>query len=163
MTSVRDCVRCSATTARGTRCTRTTCIYPGMCYQHFQARNGLKLAPSGIPNAGLGLFTTRAFQPFRKIAAYTGDIVSDDEWLEDPSDYGVDYDSDHTLDARSTQSGIARYANSCREIDRSSNLCRGNNAQLRTTRQNNIILETRGSRIPRGREIFANYGNSYWS
>ena len=53
-TSVRDCVRCSAITAKGTRCSRTTCIYPGMCCQHFKARNGLKLAPSNIPNAGLG-------------------------------------------------------------------------------------------------------------
>ena len=162
MTSVRDCVRCQATTARGTRCSRITCIYPKYCFQHFRAKKGLRLAPSNIPGAGLGLFTTRAFQPNRKIAPYSGTLFDNASWEEDKSDYGVKYSEDQVLDGRSTQDGIARYANQCQATDRRARFCRGNNSQLRKTLQNNIILESRGSRIPAGREIFVNYGDRYW-
>jgi hypothetical protein len=161
MTTVRDCARCSAITAKGTRCTRTTCIYPELCFQHFRVRYGLKLAPSNLPAAGLGLFTTRPISRNRKIADYTGDIWSDDDWAEDPSDYGVQYDENHTLDARSTQSAIGRYANECRTADKRAGRCRGNNSQLRTTRQRNVVLESR-SRIPSNTEIFTSYGKMYW-
>ena len=88
--------------------------------------------------------------------------MHDDVWVADPSDYGVDYDENHTLDARSTQSGIARYANECKPADRAAGRCRGNNSQLRKTLQNNIILESRGSRIPANSEIFTSYGHNYW-
>ena len=161
-TSVRDCVRCSAITAKVTRCTRSTCIYPGMCFQHFQARNGLKLAASNIPNAGLGLFTTRAIQPYRKISDYTGNIVPDDEWVQNQSAYGVQFDKDHTLDGRSTQTGIARYANECRKKDRLAGRCRGNNSQLRHTKQNTIILESKSRRIPANTKVLTSYGAAYW-
>ena len=160
--SIVECVRCSATKTNGGRCTRTTCIYPGLCWQHFRAKNGLKLAPSQILNSGLGLFTTRPVQPYRKIADYTGEIWNDADWANSPSDYGIQYDEDHTLDARSTQDGIARYANECRAENRQAGQCRGNNAQLRRTRQNSLILESRGSRIPANREIFTAYGDRYW-
>ena len=160
-TSVRECVRCSAITTKGTRCTRRTCIYPGECYQHFQQHNGLKLAPSSIPNSGLGLFTTRAFPENRKIADYTGDIVLDTDWDLNPSDYGAKYDATHTIDGRSTQSGIARYSNDCRTADRLAGRCRGNNARLRITRQKNVILESK-SRIPANTEVFNSYGKDYW-
>ena len=161
-TSVRECVRCSAITTKGTRCTRRTCIYPGECYQHFQQHNGLKLAPSSIPNSGLGLVTIRSFQANRKIADYTGDIVPDTDWASDPSDYAAAYDATHTIDGRSTQSGIARYSNDCRTADRLAGRCRGNNARLRITRQKNVILESKG-RIAANTEVFNSYGNYYWN
>jgi hypothetical protein len=111
----------------------------------------------------LGLFTTKSVTPYRKIADYTGEIWSDDDWEENPSAYGIQYDNTHTLDARSTQDAIGRYANECRRENRTAGQCRGNNAQLRRTIQNKFILESRGSRIPANREIFVAYGDRYWN
>lgn len=162
-TSVRDCVRCEATKADGRRCTRNTCIYPKYCWQHFRSLKRLKLAPSNIPEAGLGLFTTRSFQPLTTIAKYTGNIFSNEAWAESPSDYGVQYSNDTVLDARSTQSAIGRYVNECKAVDRLAGICRGNNALLRKTRLNNIIVESKVARIPANSEIFAKYGNDYWN
>jgi hypothetical protein len=133
-----------------------------MCWQHYQSRHHLKLAPSRIANAGLGLYTTRAIQRYKKIANYTGKMMTDDEWTADPSDYAVQWDDNKVLDARSTQDAIGRYANECRAPDRRAGRCRGNNALLRHTRNNTAIVESRGARIPAGSEILLPYGRRYW-
>lgn len=92
----------------GRQCSRTTCIYPGLCFQHFRAKHNLKLAPSKVPGAGLGLYTLKAIQPFRKITNYTGKMMSEKDWTNNPSDYGVGWDNNQILDARSTQDAIGR-------------------------------------------------------
>ena len=161
MTTVTVCVRCSAITTKGTRCTRNTCIYPGECFQHFQMRHGLKLAPSRIPNAGLGVYTTKRIPPYTKIADYTGRIISNTAWELDSSDYGVKYDSKHTLDARETQDGLGRYVNDCRTENKS--VCAGNNANIHQTPQKNVYIQSNARAITANSEIYAAYGQRYWN
>jgi uncharacterized protein len=160
--SIRGRTRCSAITTRGRRCGRTTVVYPKMCYQHFQAIHGLKIAQSTIPNAGLGLFTTRTIKPHTKIADYTGVIMTNTEYRSGSSNYGITYDENHVLDSQNTQSGIARYANDCRKTDQQSGFCCCNNAEIVQTKDNNIILESKDSVIATGHEIFTSYGITYW-
>jgi hypothetical protein len=160
-TSVRDCVRCTAITARGTRCIRNTCIYPGECYQHFKQNHGLYLAPSSIPNSGLGLFTSKTINRKSKIADYTGYIEPNDTWELNKSNYGVKYNDTQTLDGRSTQTGIARYSNDCRPENINAGLCTRNNAHLRFTEGDSLILESKCPIRP-DTEVFNSYGKRYW-
>lgn len=162
MDSVKECVRCTATTSKRQRCSKSTCIYPGLCRQHFIQRHGLKLAPSSIPNGGWGLFTTKEFPANSKIADYTGNIVSTREWNRNQSSYGASLGPNRVIDARSTQSGIARYSNDCRNQNRGAGHCRGNNSSLRITRQNKIILEST-RRLAANEEVFNAYGGNYWA
>src|SRR6478609_1276980 len=70
VSTLRDCVRCSAKTKSKKRCTRRTCVTAGKCWQHTAAEDGLRVKPSTIPGAGKGLFAERDFAPNRKIADY---------------------------------------------------------------------------------------------
>ena len=57
---VRDCQRCQAT-CKGSeaQCRRITCKIADVCWQHLKSNFHLQVKKSRIPNAGLGLFTTK--------------------------------------------------------------------------------------------------------
>ena len=73
--SQTQCTRCIALKKNGAQCTRRTCKYSNMCWQHTKALKGLQIKPSGIRNAGLGLFTSKPFTNNQTIARFGGDIV----------------------------------------------------------------------------------------
>ena len=158
--SIRECVKCEATKTDGRRCTRSTCVYPGMCWQHFQKEHHLKLAPSGIPNAGLGLFTMRDIEPNERIVEYTGRVRGPSEGIGGNYVLEVSKNPPVHIDAASTQSSIARYANHCRQQNERARNCRGNNAKYRKYRGHIYVRASK--RIPAGQEVFVSYGNSYW-
>ena len=41
-----ECTRCKATTQGGSQCSRTTCKYSDMCYQHTKSDKSLKATKS---------------------------------------------------------------------------------------------------------------------
>ena len=111
--STRDCARCNARTKQGSRCTRNTCKYAKMCWQHAQAATNLKIAKSGIRAADDGLFAMKKIKKGKIIGRYDGKIVTAAAFERHPSDYGVQIPGNRVVDARSTQSSLARYANNC--------------------------------------------------
>jgi hypothetical protein len=67
------------------------------------------------------------------------------------------------LDGKSTQSGLGRYANSCRAQDKRDGLCSGNNGKIVVDTKNKSarLKATRG--IEEGTEMYISYGKKYWS
>jgi uncharacterized protein len=158
--SVRECDRCHGTTKGGVRCSRTTCQTARYCWQHLIKESGLRVRRSSIPRAGLGLYAEKDYPKGKLIGAYTGDII---DKAELDKRYGKNTQAAYVLgtaknrfiDARSTQSCVARYANGCDKPRSGSKVkC---NADF-TTRAN--LRATR--KIEKGDEIFARYGRSYW-
>ena len=121
--SIRDCSRCIATKKSGGQCTRRTCKYPALCWQHTKYEKGLVIRPSRIVGADSGLYADKDFKRNQKITEYTGDEKSLDDYNDDDSGYGFQYRTGRIIDARSTQSALGRYINDCRpEIGREKNV-----------------------------------------
>ena len=121
--TIWQCVRCGAQTNRGRRCTRRTCKYADMCWQHVRSLYGVRIAASTLPDAHDGLFATRDFQEEEVIVFY-GDPNQNqwlDQWQEQGlthTDYWLPANADLVRDARSTQSGLGRWVNDCRPVNR---------------------------------------------
>ena len=163
--SIRECVRCSAQTQKGARCKKRTCVYSEFCNTHTKKLFDLYLKPSSIPASGSGLFTSKHIATKTRIAKYTGEIKTAAENQENPSGYGLEIPKARVLDAASTQSGIARYANDCRSVNKREKQCKGNNSRFSVSTRKGItsvwLVSTKS--IPANSEIFVSYGaRSYW-
>ena len=86
----------------------------------------MKLKPSHIPDAQLGLFATRAFRRQDTIVPYTGDISTMP--IEGP--YVLQVNKTHFINAKKTSTSAGRYANDCRARNKKDRQCQGNNAKL---------------------------------
>ena len=73
--SIKECQRCEGTAKSGNRCKNRTCRGK-LCWQHLKKRDSLRVKPSGIQGAGMGLFTTKPFKKNEKIVDYTGERMS---------------------------------------------------------------------------------------
>ena len=167
--SIRVCERCAAATrqGKGQQCKNSTCITSEFCTAHTKSLFDLSLKPSSIPRAGTGLFTMKAIPKNQKIARYTGKVITQAKYDEKPSGYGVAIDAppDHVMDAASTQSGLARYANDCRSANKRAGQCKGNNSKfdMTTTRAGKTTIWLRATKnIKAGSEILISYGRKYW-
>jgi SET domain-containing protein len=125
----------------------------------------LYLKPSSIPNSGSGLFTSKDIATKTRIAKYTGVIKTLSESQANPTGYDVAIPKGRVLDASSTQSGIARYANDCRTVNKKKKQCKGNNAKFSISTRKGVtsvwLVSTKA--ISAGSEIFVSYGGSaYW-
>ena len=154
--SVSECVRCSANKVDGDRCTRRTCEYPEMCWQHFQKEHHLKLAKSHIRGADKGLFTMEDLTANQRIGEYTGEISRAP--VRGP--YVLEVSRGRYIDAKSTQSGIVRYINHCKTEDRRRGYCRGQNVTYR--RHHGHVNVVAKQRIPAGSELFVSYGRTFF-
>ena len=149
--TIKESVRCKGRTKDGIRCKRQTVFYPGRCGTHTL---DFKLKKSNLPRAGKGLFVKRDFANNEKISDYTGQKMSVAAFgAQVPeSAYGYRFKK-HILDAKSTQSTIARYANDARD--------HRNNSEFIDGRKKVALVATKP--IPSGSEVFADYGATYWS
>ena len=130
-------------TARGT-----------LCWQHGSIKKGLRIKKSGVPGAGLGLFTTREFQKDEHIDTYRGDKLKQDELdRRYPGDTTAEYvvqvgKKKRYIDGRKTDSSYARWANHKRKR---------NNADFGSTKRRVKLEATK--KIPANTEIFTRYYN----
>ena len=175
----KACSQCTATKNDGSRrCSRRTCLYGPMCWQHTQTRKGLKIEKSTIPGAGLGLFTTdkKEFKKNEKIDEYSGEVISKKELdnrypgKETLAPYAIALkrhrNNTKYVDAIKSNSGMVRYANNCRsKKDRPH--CTGNNATLKDnnsqpnpSQRKPVLKATRT--IKSNTEILTSYGRNYW-
>jgi hypothetical protein len=126
----------------------------------------LRIKKSGIPNSGKGLFTTKRILKNKNIAKYTGDIKTLEDYNLIPGGtYGLEITRGRVLDASSTQSGIARYANDCREQARKMKKCKGINSRfVVSNRGGHTTVWLRSTKnIAVDDEIYVSYGRKYWS
>jgi hypothetical protein len=162
---VRDCDRCHGTKADGARCTRRTCKIGRFCFQHLSKEVNLAVRPSTIAGAGQGLFSTKVVSiPANKrqsgvpLIQYTGEQLTS---AQHDARYGADERGQYVLrlgpnryiDARSTQSSAARYANACdRPGYKKPCNAKFNNA-------GNLVAV---KKLPKNSEILTRYGSDYF-
>ena len=158
--SIRRSQQCTGHTKTGARCKRRT-ARTSLCWTHLLKEQHLRIKPSQIPGAGMGLYTTIRRPPHRMIAPYTGRPITRPE-----NTYIGDYviqlnnappykyvDANHTTDA------AGRYANNARRRDHFTN-----NSHLSPDPAHPHQAKVVASRpIPAGREVFARYGDGYWN
>ena len=161
--SVRECVRCNATNKNGDRCSRTTCKYSDECFQHTKINKQLQVKQSGIQASGQGLYTTKRIKKNEKIIDYGGTFKTKAQYEATDSGYGIYFNKNLVLDGYSTQSGLGRYANDCRKVNKKAGECQGNNARFSSNTSKRTASLKATKTIPRNTEVFVNYGNDYWS
>lgn len=163
--STRECVRCAGRKRDGGRCSRRTCLYSKYCFQHAQKKKHLSIKNSTIPRAGKGLFAAADLPRGTRIP-YKGEMMTRQQVDERyPGDELGEYvlcfgrgRNQRCVDARSTQSGLGRYANDNRGTRYRANARFQDPG--RRERWPQIVL-TRAVR--KGEEIFVAYGGDYWN
>ena len=158
--SVRTCDRCTGTTKAGNRCRKRTCR-SGLCWIHLKKEKNLRIKPSQIPGAGLGLWTTKSFKANERVDAYKGEELTRRQVearypAGEAAVYTIcagDDPRSKCIDARKTNSSAARFANDARGSSRFTN-----NVKIPST-----VMRVKGKGVPANRELFLNYGDTYWS
>lgn len=161
----------------GKRCRIKTCVVGPKCWIHTKFQDGLIIKKSAIAGAGKGLMTTVPRKAYSRIAEYTGELLTSAQVnARYPGaalgEYTIKAGYNNYIDARNTNSGPARYANTCDAPAGMKRVCR-NNATLayevipggrvkKTRRKHRVWLEVcPGANIPAGSEIFTSYGKHY--
>jgi SET domain-containing protein len=115
-----------------------------------------------LPNAGKGLFTSKAIKKGTKIIEYKGEII---DWKEyekrverDEDGYLFFINKKHCIDAWNTPQHKARYANDAAGLSRVKGL--KNNSVYEIEDDKCFIVATRD--IAAGEEILVNYTKEYW-
>lgn len=117
---------------------------------------------STLPNAGKGLFTTKAIKKSDKIIEYQGEIIDWKEYekrvKEDKDGYLFYINKNRCIDAFSTPKFKARYANDAMGLARIKGV--KNNAAYEIFGDQCFIVAKRD--IEPGEEIFVSYSKEYW-
>ena len=151
--TIKESVRCKGWTKSGIRCRKFTTFYPGKCGTHTE---DFKLQKSTIPRAGKGLFVKRNFATHEKLGDYKGQRMSVAAFGAQVPDSAFGYAfKDKIIDAKRTQSCIARNINDARDDAKT------NCEFVDRIRQNKVeCLATKP--IKSGSEVFVDYGPNYW-
>jgi SET domain-containing protein len=117
---------------------------------------------SQLPNAGKGLYTSKAIKKGTKVIEYKGEII---DWKEyekrverDEDGYLFFIDKKNCIDAFHTPQHKARYANDAAGIKRVKGLT--NNCVYEIEDNKCYIVSTK--EIKPGSEIFVDYTKEYW-
>lgn len=168
--------QCIARTKQRKRCKKRTKRSP-YCAVHLRKIKHLEIKPSKIPNAGLGLFTTRnIIIPSKKrrrvskaslpvIDIYGGQILD----YRPENEYTVELPRGKFLDGSDPNSSAARFANTCRK--KSKHICKSNNAKFVISNSNppvvkivatrNIYYHKNDQENAPNNEIYVAYGPSF--
>jgi len=158
--SVRKSQQCVGHAKTGVRCQRRTAKTP-YCWTHLLKEQHLRIKPSQIPQAGMGLYTTIKRPANRMIAPYTGRSIvrSNDTYRGDYVVQLNDSSPFRYVDANFTTDGAGRFSNNARRRDHFTN-----NSHLSLDRQHPNQVKVVASRpIPAGKEVFTKYGADYWN
>lgn len=173
MTTIRQCARCGALKANGRQCTLNTCKLGPYCWIHTWGIMHLKVSPSTIAGAGLGLFADCRDQRllernndvvFRKnafICEYDGDHLTKEQFdrryprKKSRAPYVIKAKNNLYVDSIKSNQGLGRYANDCKRAK-----C---NAKFSINHRGGTKVSLRAERnIKQGEEIMVPYGQEYW-
>lgn len=106
--------RCAFTDANGKRCKTITGITHPFCELHTSEVFGVEVRPSQITAAGLGLWAVRDIKRNTHLFNYNGERLLKRDYNARYEDthmgvYGIELNRKTIIDARRTDSGIARY------------------------------------------------------
>lgn len=121
----------------------------------------LSVKRSQLPGAGRGLFTKVPIRKGTRIVEYKGEIMTwrDVEKMPDwRNGYVFYFNLKYVIDAWKTKKSVAHFANDAAGIIRVKGL--KNNAEYTTEGKRCFI--TASVDIPKGAEIFVDYGREYW-
>jgi hypothetical protein len=119
----------------------------------------LYVAPSLVPNAGLGLFANTTFNIGERITDYSGRFIHLNEFGEltkEQRDYTLQYNKEWYIDAFDVNSGLGRYANDAYKSEFKNNARFSVNYKTRR-----VTLRATCTILP-GSEILVPYGLDYW-
>tara|TARA_R110002012_G_scaffold158318_3_gene319718 strand:- start:1809 stop:2315 length:507 start_codon:yes stop_codon:yes gene_type:complete len=162
------CGQCEATTKNGTRCKLRTCRTLKYCWIHLKKIDGLQIKKSEIPDAGLGLFSTKN-RPYSKtktnptITYYSAERISDKP--NEESDYILKVSKNHYLDSQNPRNFVGRYINSFQyhqdRLKRRANVrfTRGTTIYKKDDRY--VVPIKQKTKINKGDELYINYGADY--
>ncbi len=157
-TIVMPTQRCVATTAKGT--CRALTSRGQYCWNHLRREEKLRIKPSGIASAGLGLFAEKDFAVDEEVCVYTGDRINADFKSSDSDGIGGTYFLQRTqregIDAARSNCGPGRYANDPKGSDKVANTKFHPNHRQRTMTLRAVLP------ISKGDEILVPYGINYW-
>jgi SET domain-containing protein len=120
----------------------------------------LKVKRSQLPNAGMGLYTTKAISKGTRIVEYKGRRTKWKDVRDEDGKNGYIFyiNRNNVIDALPTKKPLARYANDARGLVRIKGMI--NNADYVVDGLKAYIESKRD--IPAGAEIFVDYGKDYW-
>lgn len=157
--------RCSANCKNGNRCRKTVVIGLPYCYVHLLSVLHLRIKPSLVPDAGLGLFALDPSKEqneiiFRKddvIAKYDGELINRAElqhrYGDNTAPYAIKISQDKYIDA-ALERGVMSLANHGAGV-------RANIFfQAPNYRQNTISVKALKN-IKNNTELIVNYGKDY--
>src|SRR6478735_2727239 len=98
----------------GRQCTKITTYTHPYCAAHTKKVFGLRVAPSQIKFAGLGLWAEKSFKKGEYVVEYAGERITTKQYDERYGDeaygsYGMGLSTRTVIDARKTDSGLGRY------------------------------------------------------
>ena len=157
---IKQCDRCQGVAVKtGQQCKRSTCKIAQYCFSHLKTVLGLEVKDT--ERFGRGLFTKIPRKRGDTICNYDGNHLSAEELdlrypinsSKELSTYVLQVTKNLFLDARSTQSCVGRYINSC---DSNKGIC---NARFSVYKKQVTIKATKN--IKPNEQIFIAYGPNY--
>lgn len=120
----------------------------------------LKVKRSQLPNAGMGLFTTKAIAKGTRIVEYKGRRTKWKDVRDEDGRNGYIFyiNRNHVIDALLTKKPLARYANDARGLVRIKGVVNNSDYVVDGLK---AYIESKHD-IPAGAEIFVDYGKDYW-
>jgi len=120
----------------------------------------LKVKRSQLPDAGLGLYTSKTIPKGTRIVEYKGRRSKWKDVRDEDGRNGYIFyiNRNHVINALPTKKHLARYANDARGLARVKGMI--NNADYVVDGLKAYIESKRD--IPAGAEIFVDYGKDYW-
>ena len=153
-------VQCRARTKAGKKCQRRT-RRGGYCWQHLTQICNLRIKKSGIPGAGLGVYTgPKPISRYQPVADYDGPIVRSSDDQQAGGDYALQLTKDSII-AGGKSTNVGSFVNDCLPNDRRLKRCTIN-ARLSTNPRTKRARLVSTKRIPPNTEVTASYGHEYW-
>ena len=162
------CVQCTEHKANGQQCSKRSCIGTPYCWIHLLGKKKLRIKPSGVPNAGKGLFAMSKnpndnnailFKTGDTIIEYDGEIITqqqlnnryDSATHQYTAPYGLKVQN--RIEDAACRRGVGSIANHGDSRHSNARFSRSN------TGQPVKLFATKN--IRNGDEILVNYGRSY--
>lgn len=151
-----ETIQCEAITRKGRQCKLKT-KKGNKCWIHLSIEENLRIKPSQIKEAGLGVYADKApFQRGQKIVEYTGE-----KQATNGNDFSLQISKNAFINAARSRN-IGSYINDCRAKNRQQGECPGVNSRFVYDRRAEKINVKATKRIRPGSEIYVPYGNAYW-
>jgi hypothetical protein len=125
---------------------------------HLNRDQNLRIKKSTVPSAGLGLFSgDKPIAKNQNVVPYTGQYSP----TEVGGNYVLEINKKHYINGN-RHIDTAAFANECRQSNKRTNQCSGNNTRFALNRKKKQAWIKTTKVIPPATEVFVPYGEAYW-